>query len=497
MTLQNLISVLPNASQQKVPGVISSMEVSGVFVDSRKIVDRGVFVAIKGGSADSHNFLKEVITKNPAALVVQDITKVPTEFKGIVLPVENSREALDMLASRFYEDPSRRLFMFGVTGTNGKTSCTYIFEHIFNNIGFPTGVIGTINHHLKEKVWATETTTPGPLELQQRLADMRDFGAKAVAMEVSSHALDQYRADSVHFNVVMFTNLTRDHLDYHDSMEKYFAAKQRLFTDLLWSSGKVPQFAVINTDDPFGRKLRIAGFSGLWTYGKRKDSDFRFEIIDEDFSYTEFKLTCPFGEFATRLPICGEHSVYNVVGVVASTAALGVPIPVSLHALINFPGVPGRLQIVPNGKNINVLVDYAHSPDALDNVLQALNRIRITRKTQNRIITVFGCGGDRDKGKRPQMAKIAEKYSDLIIVTSDNPRTENPMTIIDEIIHGFSAKAKPFIQEDRKKAIQLAIHSAHAGDVVLIAGKGHEDYQIVGTEKTHFSDFEVAKEFLE
>lgn len=490
MNVHELLSILPEF-QNLAKNPDSPGEVSAVVIDSRQVDSKSVFVALQGSKVDSHQFLSQVCGQNPLAVVLESKAQLPASYQGIVVEVTSSRQALDLLASRFNEDPSQKLLMFGVTGTNGKTSCTYMFEHILNLCGFPTGVIGTINHHLRETVWEAATTTPGPLELQHRLNEIRTLGARVVAMEVSSHALDQKRADSVQFNSVLFTNLSRDHLDYHNSMENYFHAKQRLFTDLLWQSSKVPQFAIVNIDDQYGRRLRIAGHANLWTYGKTKKADFQFRILDADFSSTQFVLKTPVGEFKAVLPVCGEHNVYNAVGVVASAAGLGIPVPYSLKALSSFAGVPGRLQPVPNNRGVHVLIDYAHTPDAMENVLKSLAELR----KQNQIITVFGCGGDRDKGKRPQMAKIVDQYSNKIVVTSDNPRNEDPLAIIHDIMEGFSDK-KPFIEADRRKAIHSALSMARLGDVVLIAGKGHENYQQIGNDKIPFSDMDVAKEVL-
>jgi len=493
MKIKDLCSVLPEYQTLAVDDITAQLEVSEIVVDSRHTRSRCVFVALRGTALDSHQFLEQVCAQNPAVLVVEDTKGIPASFQGLSIRVADTRKALDLLASRFYGDPSRRLLMFGVTGTNGKTSSTYLLAHILNSLQLTTGVIGTINHHLLDQVWETQSTTPGPLEVQQRLSQMLALGAKAAAIEVTSHALAQRRCDSVQFNTVLFTNLTRDHLDYHKDMQDYFATKQKLFTDLLWQTKKLPAFAVINIDDPYGRKLRVAGSAAIWTYGQSREADFRFKIKDADFAQTQFQLTTPFGEFRGLLPFCGEHNVYNAVGVIASAATFGIPVETSIKALRSFTGVPGRLQSVPNKKNLNLLIDYAHTPDALDNVLRSLSEIRTQYKLQNQIICIFGCGGDRDKGKRPQMAAIAEKWADKIIVTSDNPRTEDPGVIIHDILEGFTT-TKPYTEVDRRKAIQLGISLAQSGDVVLIAGKGHETYQQIGVDRISFSDYKVASE---
>jgi UDP-N-acetylmuramoyl-L-alanyl-D-glutamate--2,6-diaminopimelate ligase len=385
----------------------------------------------------------------------------------------------------------------GITGTNGKTSVTYMVECILDYAKMPTGVIGTVNHRLRDKVWPTDMTTPDPVNLQKRLHQFHEEGASAVVMEVSSHALQQKRVDSVPFNAVVFTNLTRDHLDYHGTMEEYFKAKQRLFTDLLWKTNKSPCFAIINTDDRWGRQMRVADPAILWTYGNR-EGDFKFFIQSMDFAKTVFKLQTPAGEAEIHLPMSGTHNVMNATAAIALAIAAGVPLATCAKALEKFRGVPGRLETVPNNKDLAVFVDYAHTPDALENVLNSLIRVREDLKSSAKIWTVFGCGGDRDKGKRPLMTQMALKYSDHVVLTSDNPRTEDPEQILKDMTDGLPAGEQYKIKKrtQRREAIQLAIESAKPGDVILIAGKGHEDYQIIGTTKHPFSDVEVAGEFL-
>ncbi|WP_374033949.1 UDP-N-acetylmuramoyl-L-alanyl-D-glutamate--2,6-diaminopimelate ligase [Bdellovibrio bacteriovorus] len=494
MKLQHLFSILPGIPEN----AFSHIEVTGVFNDARLVVPGSVFVAIRGNKLDGHTFIPDAVAKGAAALVVEDRAKIPQGYEGVVLQVPNSREVLDVLASRFYWDPGQELFCVGVTGTNGKTSVTYMAEAILNHGKIPTGVIGTVNHHLGDQVWPSEMTTPDPVFLQKRLREFRSAGALAVAMEVSSHALDQRRVDSVPFNTVIFTNLTRDHLDYHNTMESYLEAKQRLFTDLLWKTHKRPCFAIVNTADKFGRRLRVADPAVLWTYGE-KDSDIRYEILKMDFALTHFKVWTPVGEGEVRLPMSGTHNVMNALAALGAGLSAGLPLNICIEALDRFTGVPGRLQSVPNDKNLSVFVDYAHSPDALENVLTALNKVRENLQSKARIWTIFGCGGDRDKGKRPLMAEMALKYSDEVVITSDNPRTEDPQAIIQDILAGVagSAKVKATTVVDRKDAITQTLKRAQEGDVILIAGKGHEDYQIIGTQKFPFSDVKVAEEALQ
>lgn len=494
MKLPELLKILPEY-QSSAPEV----EVLSLTHDARQVHMGAVFVAVPGTTWDGHQFLPEASEAGAVALVVENEKQIPKSFTGFVQKVQNSREALDKLASQFYQHPSDQLFCLGVTGTNGKTSVTYMLEAIFESRNRPCGVLGTINHHLGEKIWPTNLTTPDPISLQKRLREMKEAGASAVAMEVSSHALEQARANGVNFNTVIFTNLTRDHLDYHQTMKSYFEAKQKLFTDLLWKTKKNPSFAIVNTDDSWGARMRVAGSAHIWSYGKNSKADFRYKILKVDFTRTDFELHTPFGIYTSFIPMCGAHNVANAVAAVAAATSAGIQPSQSLDALSRFSGVPGRLQAVPNSKSLNVFIDYAHSPDALENVLRSLSQVRRELNSHSQIWTIFGCGGDRDKGKRPQMAEIAIRASNFVMVTSDNPRTEDPFSIINDIMDGFSEKERKervHMEVDRRKAIEKVFRMAKAHDVVLIAGKGHEDYQIIGKEKIRFSDFEVAKELL-
>lgn len=471
-------------------------EVSGVFFDARQVKPQSVFVAIKGHERDGHDFISQALQNGAMALVVENKSKVPTDCKVLVIEVPSGRRILDLLASRFYEFPSQELICVGVTGTNGKTSVTYILEHILNHNKKLTGILGTVNHRVGEKIWETSNTTPDPVTLQLRLRQFVEAGASCAAMEVTSHALDQKRVESVHFNTVVFTNLTLDHLDYHKTMENYFATKEKLFTDMMLSSAKKPKFAIVNVDDPYGRRLKVADDVLCWTYGQR-ESDFQFKILKMDFIETEFELKTPVESLKVVLPLSGQHTIYNVIASCAAAVTCGVSLKESFAALKTFFGVPGRLQKIESDSKKAVFVDYAHTPDALENVLKSLRSVRESSRLKSKIITVFGCGGDRDKSKRPVMGKIAAEQSDFIFITSDNPRTEIPETILKDIEAGLPNSYSNYVTEvDREKAIAMAIQKANEGDVVLIAGKGHEDYQIVGTEKKFFSDIVVAKRYL-
>jgi UDP-N-acetylmuramoyl-L-alanyl-D-glutamate--2,6-diaminopimelate ligase len=485
-------------------------EVSSLAFDSRKVLTGGVFVAIRGAQADGHGFLAQAVQNGAAVLVLEDSTLVPPAFDGAILTVANTRDALNLLSAKYFAEPAKKLYCMGVTGTNGKTTITYMVEQIFNAAGVSCGVVGTINHHLRDKVWPTDRTTPDALQFQSRLKDFVDLGAQAVVLEVTSHALSQARVDEVPFSVALFTNLTRDHLDYHGDMEHYFAAKERLFTELLTGSEAeevsapapvlgIPT-AVVNYDDSYGRKIRVAAGARLWSYGVCSDADLRITVLKSDFAGTRFNLDTPFGsqEFSIQMP--GLHNVSNAVAAVGAGLARGFSLKTCADALEKLNGVKGRLESVENNKGLHVFVDYAHTDDALKTVLHYLGEIRKNAGLQNRIITVFGCGGDRDKGKRPLMMKAASQGSDLVIVTSDNPRTENPESIIDDAIAGAAPsdlQTRVFRETDRRKGIAKAIDMAKPGDVILVAGKGHEDYQEIGKSKFPFSDVTVVQELLQ
>jgi len=463
--------------------------VAGLCFDSRKIKADEVFFAIRGHSSDGHQHLSEVAGKNPSALVVEDSKLVPTEFRGPVIVVKNARAALDNWAAKFFGFPAEKLFCVGVTGTNGKTTSVYMLEKIFNQAGRLTGVLGTIDHHLGSKVWETSLTTPDALTLQSRLREFVDAGAKVAAFEVSSIAIDQNRTASVPFDAAIFTNFTRDHLDYHGSMEKYFAAKEKLFTELLAESSKSKPFGVLNIDDPSVAK--IGKSKAKYVSFGHGQGDYGFKILSQDLSGTRFEVKGQKFDLATP----GLHNVYNAVGAIAVAHEAGVAWTDIQKALSEFSGAPGRLERVKNSRGLNVFIDYAHTDDALRSVLLSLRKLMQESNAKGQLWTIFGCGGDRDKGKRPLMAQAAVENSDRVVLTSDNPRTEDPNQILKDCLLGIP-KASPHVEVDRKKAIAFALQTAKEGDVILIAGKGHENYQIIGQTKYPFSDVEVVRELL-
>jgi UDP-N-acetylmuramoyl-L-alanyl-D-glutamate--2,6-diaminopimelate ligase len=482
-------------------------EVAGLVYDSRRVAKGDVFFAVPGEQADGHQFVNQAIERGAIAAVVTDTAKVRPGVTFI--RVNDVRATMGIWAAHFYAQPGRRLKIVGVTGTNGKTTTTYLIESIFASAGLRPGVIGTINYRYGGKEMPAHHTTPESLDVHALMAEMAQGGARSVAMEVSSHALVQERVRGVDFDVGVFTNISRDHLDYHNDMDDYFVAKSRLFTDYLAVSAKSAKAAVINGDDARGRELLSkAQRAGLktWSYGSGGEWDIKPLQVHHQVTGQggKIKVKDRVIEFSSEL--IGAANLDNILAAVGVGFALKIPPTAIVDGIRKLKSVPGRLQRVENSRELVVLVDYAHTPDALEKTLGAVRPL-----TDGKVLTVFGCGGDRDRGKRPLMGEIAARLSDITILTSDNPRSENPQNILQEIqtgvektgmskldaeaanahgVHGYAAEV------DRRKAISLALRWAQPGDVVVIAGKGHEDYQILGEQKIHFDDREVAREIL-
>jgi UDP-N-acetylmuramoyl-L-alanyl-D-glutamate--2,6-diaminopimelate ligase len=488
-----LQSLLQNADVLEIKGP-ADPDIAGVCHDSRKIAAGHVFVAMRGLNIDGHRFLHEVARAGAAALIIEDTQYVPPSFKGTVVKVKDTRRALETLAATFFGNPSAKLFVAGVTGTNGKTTTTLMIEAVLNKGLGPTGVMGTIDYHLGESVKESTHTTPDALDLQETLADWVKQGARGVAMEVSSHALEQGRADAVEFDVGIFTNLTRDHLDFHGTMEKYRDAKSILFRHLLENGPKKSKRALLNGDDA-AAKFMVPPSVPYWTFGMN-EADITAKNIQMSFEGTTFDVVTPTGTHQVSLKMVGRHNVLNSLGAIGVGLHLELPFTMIAQSLAQLSGVRGRLQRVPSASPVRCFVDYAHTDDALINVLTFLRQLRDETSPKARIITLFGCGGDRDKGKRPLMLKAAKRFSDVIVVTSDNPRTEDPSLIIRDIVGQGDHGKNTLVEVDRRKAIELALKEAKPQDVVLIAGKGHEDYQIIGQKKYPFDDVKVAQEFL-
>ena len=479
-------------------------QVQGLACDSRRVRAGSVFFALPGQRADGHDFVDDAIGRGAAAVVVERPVAVPPETACV--RVSDTRRAMAHAAAVFFDRPSRSLVLVGVTGTNGKTTVTYLLEAIFGAAGRACGVIGTISRRYGGREQAAPLTTPESLDIEELLAEMAGAGVDFVAMEVSSHALDLDRAHGLDFDAAVFTNLSRDHLDYHGDMESYFRSKARLFTECLRDSVKDRPVAIINADDPRGLELarltRDAGLAVL-THGRSSRWDVHPVRLDSDVDGLRGVLACGGQEIEFTSPLMGEINLENILAAAGTAWALGVAPEAIGAGLARLERVPGRLERVPNGLGVTLVVDYAHTPDALDKVIHALRPL-----TRGRLITVFGCGGDRDAGKRPLMGKIAAGASDAVVVTSDNPRGEEPLAIIRGIEDGVrrggmrrvgedsAARARRGyrVEPDRRAAIRLGLSLADPGDVLLVAGKGHEDYQILGERRIHFDDREVLRE---
>ncbi|MAF92044.1 MAG: UDP-N-acetylmuramoyl-L-alanyl-D-glutamate--2,6-diaminopimelate ligase [Bdellovibrionaceae bacterium] len=461
--------------------------------DNQSFQKNDVFVAIKGNSWDGHSFIEEA-AKTASLVVIEDpqYVEVLQMAKCNFWYAANARKALTDLLAILVNSKLQEMGFIGITGTNGKTSLSNLLEQAYECSGESIGVIGTIDHHYKNQVWPTKLTSPGPIELVHRLIEMSEAGAHKIAMEVSSHALDQYRADSIRFKAAVFLNLTQDHLDYHHSMENYFRAKCRLFTDLLTEDG----IAVINKDDPYGQRLMDLPIKNKKvSFGRLGSSaDYNYEILEESLSSLKINVKSNSHQEELSLNLLGSYNAENFVAALAVANEM-IPNFSWKHFAQNTKPIRGRLERVENEKELHCFVDYAHTPDALLKALQAINNANLKKK---KVHCVFGAGGDRDKTKRPLMAKAAESLADFIYVTSDNPRTEDPQAIIDDIFEGFKKKKskKIFSEIDRKKAMQMAVNNAKLGDVILVAGKGHEDYQEINGERLFFSDVQALKEIL-
>jgi UDP-N-acetylmuramoyl-L-alanyl-D-glutamate--2,6-diaminopimelate ligase len=473
-------------------------EVSGVTYDSRQVKPGYLFVALRGNQVNGHDYVEDAI-RNGATAVLAEESRGNWK-KASLVRVRDSREALWKIGVQFYDRPFEGMRMVGITGTNGKTTTSFLLESIIAATGLRPGVVGTINYRYLGKTYPASVTTPESLDLLALLREMADAGVTHVVMEVSSHALDQKRTGDCPFKVGVFTNFSRDHLDYHQSMEAYFAAKSLLFKGLKPGDGDQGTTAVINMDDPRGEELQAMTGARVLTYGLGQKCQVRAVDVASDMGGIKARLVTPLGERAIGSSLIGEVNIYNILAAAAAALSLDIGLDAVAEGVDGLDTVPGRLERVENGRDLDVIVDYAHTPDALLKTIAALKPL-IT----GRLITVFGCGGDRDKGKRSEMGRIAGSSSDLVFITSDNPRTEDPAAIISQVEEGVRESGLALLEDridigkqgyvrekDRRKAIREAVQTARKGDLVLIAGKGHEDYQIVGREKKHFDDREEA-----
>lgn len=467
-------------------------KIEGLHYDSRQIKQGHIFVCIKGYRTDGHLYIDDALNRGAAGLVVERDISVPQDIS--LVRVDDSRLTLAQMAVNFYRHPSRSLILIGVTGTNGKTTVTHLIEAVLCAGGKKTGIIGTIWNKIDKQKLPVVRTTPESLDLQALLNRMVKAGVDAVSMEVSSHALYLHRVSGCEFDVGVFTNLTQDHLDFHENFDEYKAAKMLLFKGLGRERTKCrPCYAVVNIDDPVGEEIVKYADVPVITYGIHNDADVKAENIQLNATGTSFTVVYNQETIPISVSLPGKFNVYNCLAAFCVGLKEGVPPALLSSALKGVKGVPGRFELVDEGQDFTVIVDYAHTPDGLKNVLKTARGI-----TSGRLITVFGCGGDRDQGKRPLMGRLSGDISDYTVITSDNPRSEDPEKIIEQIEDGIRENRDTRYTTiiDRYEAIRHAVHSAREGDCVVIAGKGHETYQIIGDQVLPFDDHQVAREIL-
>lgn len=492
----NLSELLTRAGLPAKPAV-ANQPVAGVTDDSRSVQSGWIFAAQRGVHVNGHHYVAAALERGALLAIVDE--DVPGVDRERLIRVPDARDTLGLLAHAFHGDPSRLMLVIGVSGTNGKTTTTYVLEAILREAGYNPGVIGTIEYRYAGRREKAEHTTPSALLLASLFARMRDAGIDAVAMEVSSHAIDQQRASGIQFDIGIFTNISQDHLDYHGTMEAYAAVKQRFYFDLLLRRKnkleiRVPT-AVFGIDNEYGARF-AADFTGReLTFGLDRSADVRAEDIKYSAQGASFIARTSLGDLQINSPLLGQFNVTNVLGAIAAAQAAVIPAQAITAGIESLRPVAGRFEQVDCGQDFSVVVDYAHTPDGLERVLQSARAM-----TRGRIISVFGCGGDRDPGKRPKMGRIVGDLADHAILTNDNPRTEDPERIAKMALEGLRQSridmAEAEVILDRRAAIERAISLARTGDFVLIAGKGHEDYQILNTGTIHFDDREIAGEVL-
>jgi UDP-N-acetylmuramoyl-L-alanyl-D-glutamate--2,6-diaminopimelate ligase len=464
--------------------------ITDITHDSRHAGDGSIFVAIEGLTTDGHRFIPQVLANGAAGIISE--RAAPDAFDGVWIRVTNARIGMALAAAEVHGHPSKELNLVGITGTNGKTTTTYLVAAIARSAGEPAAMTTTVEYLIGDTSQKADRTTPEATDMERFLREAVTAGCRTAVMECSSQAMDLHRCDGLRYAVAVFTNLTRDHLDYHGTMENYFAAKKRLFDGRL---GEQPGSSVINIDDAGGRELLkelLGRGQKVVTYGLQETAEVTAQDVKHSLDGMKFRLRTPAGERELTSPLVGRPHIYNIMAAVATGLELGYSFDVIVRAIETSSGAPGRFERVAHSGKFAVVVDYAHTDDALLNVLNTARDV-----AEGRIITVFGCGGDRDTSKRAPMGEAAGSLSDVVILTSDNPRTEDPEKILSDVEVGLRATSKPYEKiADRRTAIHTAIGRARPGDVVIIAGKGHEDYQILGKEIFHFDDKEVAREAL-
>lgn len=490
--LENLLALLPDKTiKTQLP---QELAITDITCDSRKIKPGALFICLSGSRVDGHAYVEQAYQAGAAAVLTEKAVAAPAALPVIEVP--DTRQAMQLLVPYFFGYPGKKMRMIGVTGTNGKTTTTYVLRHILQEAGYKVGVIGTIQIMIGEEILPVANTTPDVVELQSVLARMAAAEIDYVVMEVSSHALALDRVAGCEFDTAIFTNMTQDHLDFHGDFPQYLAAKTRLF-ELLSQDGTVKsgKTAIINVDDVAGRSIIEKTSCAVTTYAIEAAADLQAVNTDIRAGGCAFTIAGPFGRLPLQLAITGYFNVYNVLGAVGAAIAEGVEPAIIKRALERFTSVPGRFELVDGGQPFSIIVDYAHTPDGLENILKTAQQI-----AKQRIIVVFGCGGDRDRTKRPIMGRLAVQYGDIVIATSDNPRSEEPEAILADIEKGIQNQltaGKHYEKiTDRRQAITKAITLAQPDDIVIIAGKGHETYQILKDRTIHFDDRETAREIL-
>jgi UDP-N-acetylmuramoyl-L-alanyl-D-glutamate--2,6-diaminopimelate ligase len=464
-----------------IPAGSEDLKIDGIAADSRMIQPGDLFIAIPGHSQDGRKYIPEAVSLGAVAILTVPGRDVLANIPVII--AENLNAVIPEITNRFYDYPSRKIKIAGVTGTNGKTTTIHLISAIFRSIGEKWGRIGTIGYDTGSRTLPSTNTTPGPVDIQKLIAEMVKNGLNGCAMEVSSHALDQGRCNGIKFHSATFTNLTQDHLDYHENMEKYFLAKAKLFENV--------ERSIINVDDQYGKKLMNQMGEGVVSYGFREHADLECKAVAADIESSTLEFEYKGQSVQFDFPLPGIFNHLNAAAAAATGLAYGLSLREVTNGLSKAKAVPGRMQSISLGQPFGVYVDYAHTPDALKSLLESVKNFKA-----NKIHIVFGCGGDRDAGKRPLMARAASESADLVYLTSDNPRTEDPQKIIKDALAGITDKKRCRVIEDRALAIRTAITSAEKGDIVVIAGKGHEEYQVSGTVRKFFSDIEAAKSEL-
>ncbi|HVA72119.1 MAG TPA: UDP-N-acetylmuramoyl-L-alanyl-D-glutamate--2,6-diaminopimelate ligase [Candidatus Limnocylindrales bacterium] len=466
-------------------------DIRAIAYDSRKVAPGSLFFALRGEKEDGNRYIADALQRGAVAIASEQprARELPENVAWVQIPPGTQRRVLAAAAANFYAHPANALRLVGVTGTNGKTTTTYLIDSILRAAGAKTGLIGTIGYRTPRGSRDAINTTPESLDLQQMFAEIRDEGGSAVVMEASSHALAMDRLWACHFAAAVFTNLTRDHLDYHQTFEEYFAAKRRLFE----GTGAGPAAAaIVNTDDPYGRQLDGLAARTL-TYGLKNGAQITTKKYPLAFSGLEFTALTPAGKIEVQSKLVGKINVYNILAAIGAGIALEIPNAAIERGVHELESVPGRFERIAGGQPFLVIVDYAHTDDALRNLISTARELC----PENRIITLFGAGGDRDRTKRPLMGEAAGNLSDMVVLTSDNPRTEDPLRIINDVLVGLQKTGKKYrVEADRGKAIEIALDEAQPGDIVLLAGKGHETYQVLMDGPIDFDDREVARRKL-